>query len=169
MLVNREPGEEIIHQRGLCQGNPLSPMIFIFLMDKRRRGFIWKGQEQDNGGNCLVPWQKGFKDVSSIAGWASMHMCLMLRVGWLARKKTDPTKPCTGFQIQVHQDELCERDSVGWRSLVAPQQPGFNPPQGWIRGWAAKNPPCWQQIWVCTVRVQVQGVSRLGEGWVSSS
>jgi len=71
------------------------------------------------------------------------------------KKKTDPTKPCTGFQIQVHQDEIFERDpnSVGRRSLVASQQPGLDAPRDEFWGWAAKIPPCLQpKIWVCTVR-----------------
>jgi len=33
ILVNVEPGEEIRHQRGLQQGDPLSPMLFILVMD----------------------------------------------------------------------------------------------------------------------------------------
>ena len=34
------------------------PTWFIKLINKFRKGFLWKGREQANGGCCLVAWEK---------------------------------------------------------------------------------------------------------------
>jgi hypothetical protein len=44
VLVNGQPGEEIMHQRGLRQGNPLSPMLFILIMDVLNSLFLKAGE-----------------------------------------------------------------------------------------------------------------------------
>jgi hypothetical protein len=40
VLLNSEPRETIKHQRGLRQGNPLSPMLFIIVMDVLNNLFV---------------------------------------------------------------------------------------------------------------------------------
>lgn len=64
-------------------------------VDKIRRGFIWQGQKDAQGGHCLIAWRKvcrskelgglGISDLKSL-GYA-------LRVHWPWLKKVDPNKP----------------------------------------------------------------------------
>jgi hypothetical protein len=34
------------------------PKWFFKAIDKKRRGFLWKGHDRANGGNCQVAWEK---------------------------------------------------------------------------------------------------------------
>lgn len=61
------------------------PKGVLKLIDKLRRGFLWKGQEQARGGNCLVSWarvqqpiQYGGLGVHNLKryGWALRYGCL---------------------------------------------------------------------------------------------
>jgi hypothetical protein len=54
VLVNEEPGDLILHQRGLRQGDPLSPMLFILVMDVLN-SLVLKASEQ----NLLQPLMGG--------------------------------------------------------------------------------------------------------------
>ena len=44
-MLNGEPGQLIQHQRGLRQGDPLSPMLFILVMDVLNSLFVKAGEE----------------------------------------------------------------------------------------------------------------------------
>jgi len=70
---------------------------------KRRRGFLWKGQEKVNGGNCLVSWDRVQKPLQygglgihnlEILGWA-------LRIRWLWQQKYDASWPWEGLPVNV--------------------------------------------------------------------
>jgi hypothetical protein len=72
-------------------------------IDKIRRGYLWKGRKDVQGGHCLVAWGKvtrpkelgglGISDLKSL-GWA-------LRMRWVWLQKTEPNRPWSMFQIQV--------------------------------------------------------------------
>jgi hypothetical protein len=73
-------------------------------IDKKRRGFHWKGQGDANGGNCLVSWEAVQQPLKygglgilnlGMFGWA-------LRARWLWLQKTDASRPWAGLPIRVH-------------------------------------------------------------------
>ncbi|WVZ93865.1 LOW QUALITY PROTEIN: hypothetical protein U9M48_039818 [Paspalum notatum var. saurae] len=72
------------------------PKWVIKAIDKRRRGFLWKGQEQANGGNCIRPFLYGGLGVHDLErmGWA-------LRIRWLWFMKTDTSRPWAGLHVQI--------------------------------------------------------------------
>jgi hypothetical protein len=70
------------------------PKWFIKAIDKIRRGFLWKGRKDIQGGCCLValetvqrPLELGGLGILNleVMGWA-------LQVRWLWLHKTDPSK-----------------------------------------------------------------------------
>jgi hypothetical protein len=82
----------------------LCPKWVVKAIDKIRRGFLWTGRTDIKGGHCAVGWAKVCKPVNQgglglhnldVLGWA-------LNLRWLWLKNTQPDRPWTEFDIQIH-------------------------------------------------------------------
>lgn len=79
------------------------PKWFFKAIDKIRRGFLWKGQEQANGGHCLVAWEKVQRPLE-YGGLAIHNLELLgcaLRIRWLWAQKTDRDRSWAGLPVSV--------------------------------------------------------------------
>lgn len=67
------------------------------------RGFLWKGQEQAQGGNCMVSWSR--VQMPIMYGGLGVHnlerLGWVLHVKWLWLHKTDSTRPLANLPLQV--------------------------------------------------------------------
>jgi hypothetical protein len=73
-------------------------------INKIIRAFLWKGHKEIQGGHCLVGWQRvchprnlGGRGILNleVLGWA-------LQLRWLWMRKTQPDRPWTDIDMQVH-------------------------------------------------------------------
>jgi len=69
------------------------PKWFIKLINKFRKGFLWKGREQANGGCCLVAWEKVQQPIElgglGILNLEAMSWALQMRWQWLKKTRAD--------------------------------------------------------------------------------
>ncbi|GJM95657.1 hypothetical protein PR202_ga12426 [Eleusine coracana subsp. coracana] len=84
------------------------PKWFIKVVDKIRRGFLWCGQQNANGGCCLGSWEKVQWPLElgrlGIINFEVMRWAL--QIWWLWFHKTEPHRPCNGLDIYVHPHAL---------------------------------------------------------------
>jgi hypothetical protein len=79
------------------------PKWFSKAIDKKRRGFLWKGQEQANAGHYLVAWEKVQRPIEY--GGLGIHnlelLGCALRIRWLWAQKTQLDRPWARLPISV--------------------------------------------------------------------
>ena len=64
-------------------------------IDKIRRGFLWKGRKDVNGGHCLLAWPKVARpqELGGLGIYNLQQLGWALRMRWLWLQKTEPDKP----------------------------------------------------------------------------
>jgi len=84
------------------------PKWFINAIDKIRRGFLWKGKEQANGGCCLVAWEKVSRPLD-FGGLGIINLEVMawaLQARWQWHKKTRTDRPWIDLELPSHPNSL---------------------------------------------------------------
>jgi hypothetical protein len=70
------------------------PPWAIKAIDKIRRGFVWRGRKEANGGHCLIAWPKvcRAKELGELGISDLKSLSITLRVRWPWLKKSEPNK-----------------------------------------------------------------------------
>jgi hypothetical protein len=111
------------------------PKWAIKAIDKIRRGFLWRGRKEANGGHCMVAWGKVTRPKELGGLGISDLQCLnrALRVKWIWLQKTDSSKPWTDLLFQSNRflDSLC---SLAMASIVGDGQSTLFWHDRWLLG-----------------------------------
>jgi hypothetical protein len=85
------------------------PIWAIKAINKVRRGFIWRGRKESNGGHCLIAWPKVCRSRElgglGISDLKSLGLALRLRCPWL--RKSEPNKPWANLLLQTSKEMDC--------------------------------------------------------------
>jgi hypothetical protein len=71
------------------------PKWVINKIDRIRKGFVWRGRKEANGGSCLVAWDIVTRPLKygGLGIPNLQHMCWALQTKWLWLQKTDRNRP----------------------------------------------------------------------------
>lgn len=107
-------------------------------IDKIRRGFLWKGAEQANGGHCLVRWTRVCLP-KELGGLGILNLELFgraLRLRWLWFAWTEPDRPWVGTQLPCD-----ETDRQFFRASTVVQLGDGNTAKFWQCSWLNGQAP----------------------------
>ena len=85
------------------------PTWALKAIDKIRRGFLWRGRKEAQGGHCLIAWPKVCR-ARELGGLGISDLKLLgyvLRVRWPWLKKAEPNKPWASLPLQVSKEIEC--------------------------------------------------------------
>ncbi|CAO2201417.1 unnamed protein product, partial [Urochloa humidicola] len=84
----------------------------IKAIDKIRRGFLWRGRKEAQGGHCLIAWPKVCR-ARELGGLGISDLKMLgfaLRARWPWLRKTEPNKPWANLPIQASKEIDCLLD-----------------------------------------------------------
>jgi hypothetical protein len=111
------------------------PKWVLKAISKIIRVFLWKGRKDVKGGHCLVAWQRVCRP-TNLGGLGILNLEMLswaLQMRWLWLKRTQPERPWTNMDIQVHSN-VKALFSISVTSLVGDGRSTYFWTDRWLHG-----------------------------------